>query len=384
MKILTKYVVREFLKIVFISLTILITLYMVIHFFETIDEFIINKVEPGIILRYFIFKIPLIFFQMAPNAILLATVVCIGTLVRNNEVTAMRAAGISLLFISRPILLVSLSITLSLIVISEYVTPYTNEKHIYYREVKVRKGPHQRKFQENQIWYHSSDDTIWNIEYLNSKTNHFKGVHIYFFEKGEILIKRIDATAAIHDGKNWILKDVYVRNFDHQSKIKSEYFKSANYDFKEEPSDFYRIMRREEEMSIKHVYQYSKKLRKEGLNSTRYEVDFHYKISYPFICIVMALIGIPFSLRANSSGGIVFSFGITLVISGPYYFIYTFAVSLGHGEILPPWLAAWGINLIGLTFGFYLLLTLDSNVSFPLLHKWRHQKKLLQNNLNSN
>jgi len=378
MKILSKYVLFEFIKLVFLSLTVLITLFVVINFFETVDEFIIYHVDPDIVVRYYIFKIPQIIFLMAPNAMLLATVICIGTLMRNNEVTAMRAAGISLVFITRPILLFALSVTLFIVGASEYITPFTNQKLNYYRQVKIRKGPAQKKFQENKIWYHSKDDTIWNIEYLNQKTKYFKGVHIYFFKDGDTLIKRIDASAATHDGKNWIFEDVYVRRFDNLNKIESTFIKSAQYKFNEEPADFYRIVRDEEEMSIKYIYQYSQKLRKEGLNSTKYEVDFHYKISYPFICVVMVLIGIPFSLRANSSGGIVYSFGITLVISGPYYFLYSFSVSLGHGEILPPWLSAWGINLVGLAFGFYLLLTLDSNVSFPFLHKRRPQNQLLQ------
>jgi lipopolysaccharide export system permease protein len=378
MKMLSKYVLFEFIKLFFLSLMILIILFVVINFFETIDEFIFNHVGPDILVRYYIFKIPQIIFIIAPNAILLATVVCIGTLMRNNEVTAMRSAGISLIFITRPILLVSLCLTLFIIVISEYVTPFTNQKHNYYRDVKVRKGRAQKKFQENKIWYHSKDDSIWNIEYLNPKTKYFKGVHIYFFKDGDTLIKRIDASAATHDGKNWIFEDVYVRDFDRQNNLKSTFIKRAEYKFNEEPADFYRIVREEEEMSIKYIYQYSQKLRKEGLNPTKYEVDFHYKISYPFICVIMVLIGIPFSLRASRSGGIIYSFGISLVISGPYYFLYSFSVSLGHGEILPPWLSAWGINLIGLALGFYLLLTLDSNVSFPFFHKKKCQNQLLQ------
>lgn len=353
------------------SIGTLMTLFVVINFFETIDEFIINHVEPEICIRYYLFMIPQIFFLMIPNATLLATVICVGTLSQNNELTAMRAGGISLSFIIAPILMVAFFITLFAIVSNEFIVPYTNQRANYILRVEIRKGTPRSFIQENRIWYHTKDNSFWNIEYLNPQTNTFKGVHIYFYESESpsTLMKRIDARTATHDGKYWIFEDVFVRNFNNYSYPESKFFKLARYQFKERPEDFYRIERKQEEMSLRNIYQYSQKLQKEGLNPIRYQVDLHYKISYPFICVIMVLIGIPFSLRSSRSGGIVFSCGISIIVGFIYYYFFTMSISLGHGGILPPWLSAWGINIIGMATGFYLLLTIDSNVSFSFFGK---------------
>ncbi len=371
MKILSRYVFYEFIKLVFLSIATLITLFIVINFFETIDEFIIYRVEPKICIRYYLFMIPQIFFLMAPNAILLATVVCIGALSKNNEITAMRAGGISLLFITTPILLVSFFVTLFAIVSNEFVTPFTNQRANHTLRVDIRKGKPRSIIQKNKIWYHSKDNSIWNIEYLNPRTNTFKGIHIYFYEKGKslILTSRLDAASATHDGTYWVFEDVHVRSFNNFSQPESRYFKTAQYQFNENPIDFYRIERKQEEMSLRNIYQYSQKLQNEGLNPTRYQVDFHYKVSYPFICVIMALIGIPFSLRSSRSGEIVFSCGISIILGFVYYYLFSMSISLGHGGILPPWLSAWGINIIAIATGFYMILTIDTNITLPFFKK---------------
>ena len=371
MNILSRYVLHEFIKLVLLSIASLMTLYVVISFFETIDEFIINHVSPSVCIRYYLFMLPQIFFLMAPNSILLSTVICISTLSRNSELTAMRAGGISLLSITTPILLVSFFVTLIAIVSNEFVTPFTNRKANFIQNVEVRKGKRRSIIQKNKIWYHSKNNTLWNIEYLNPRTRTLKGVHIYFYESKDslILAKRLDASTAVHDGKYWIFEDVNVRKFNNLDHPESSYFKSAKYQFAEKPKDFFRIERKQNEMSMRNIHEYRKKLLNEGLDSSRYDVDFHYKLSYPFISVIMALIGIPFSLRSSRAGGVVFSCGLSIAVGFIYYYFFTLGISIGHGGALPPWLSAWGLNIIALASGFHMLLTIDSNVSFPFFKK---------------
>ena len=369
MKIISRYVLFEFIKLVLLSIITLITLFVVINFFETIDEFIINHVPPSVCFRLYLFMLPQIFFLMAPNSILLATIVCISTLSRNHELTAMRAGGISLLSITTPILLVSLFITLIAIVSNEFITPFTNRKANYIQNIEIRKGKPRSIIQKNKIWYHSKNSTIWNIEYLNPRTKTFKGVHIFFYESGNSLSLRLDASTAIYDGKYWIFEEAYIRNFNDLNSPESSYFKRAKYQFSEKPEDFFRIERKQNEMSLRHIHQYRQKLRNEGLDPTRYDVDFHYKISYPFICLIMPLIGIPFSLRPSRAGGMVFSCGLSIVVGFAYYYLFSMTISIGHGAALPPWLSAWGLNIIALAFGFHMLLTIDSSVSFSFFQR---------------
>lgn len=347
----------------------MIFLYVTVNFFETVDDFITHNADPYDVVRYYLFKIPQIFFLMVPYTVLLATAVLISSLSRHGELTAMRAGGISLLSITSPILLASFFITFLTIICNEYVIPYTNQKYYFIRNVNILKKEPRSIIHENKIWYHSKDDSIWNIEYLDSKTNTFKGIHIYFYEDGQLLTKRLDASQATHNGNYWIFENVFERQFNGLDQPEVKFFKKAQFKFNERPSDFYRLRLNQKEMSIKSIHRYRQKLRQEGLDATRYDVDFHYKISYPFVCVIMALIGIPFSLKSSRSGGIMFSVGLSAGIGWVYYYFFSMGISLGYEGALPPWLSAWGLNIIAIAIGFHMILTIDTDVSLPFSKK---------------
>ena len=105
MTILFRYILREYSKIFGMCFSGLVTIYLVIDFFEKVRRFL--RYESGIvpILTYFALKIPSISFQVAPFAILVATLLTLGLFARSNEITAMRSCGISLLWMTSPFLL---------------------------------------------------------------------------------------------------------------------------------------------------------------------------------------------------------------------------------------------------------------------------------------
>ena len=105
MTILFRYILREYAKIFFMCFAGLMTIYLVIDFFEKIRRFLRYDSDIISMLTYFALKIPAISFQIAPFAILMATLLTLGLLSRSNEITAMRCCGISLLWITSPFLL---------------------------------------------------------------------------------------------------------------------------------------------------------------------------------------------------------------------------------------------------------------------------------------
>ncbi|MCP9451030.1 MAG: LptF/LptG family permease, partial [Nitrospira sp.] len=105
MTILFRYVLREHVKIFLMCFSGLLTIYMVIDFFEKVRRFL--RYDSGVapLLVYFALKIPAVSFQVAPFAVLVATLLTIGLLSRSNEITALRSCGVSLLRMTSPFLL---------------------------------------------------------------------------------------------------------------------------------------------------------------------------------------------------------------------------------------------------------------------------------------
>jgi lipopolysaccharide export system permease protein len=79
----------------------------------------------------------------------------------------------------------------------------------------------------------------------------------------------------------------------------------------------------------------------------------HGKIAFSLVSIILAIIGVSFSLRSERSGGVTQSIGVGIVIGFSYWLVFAFTMSLGRSGTLPPLLAAWTANIL---FGIASLL----------------------------
>jgi len=141
MSLLHRYVLRRFIYCYLLSATGLIGIFLVVDFFERIDEFIRRDVPYSDLVFYFIYKIPGIAFYMAPQAVLLATVITLAVLARDNEIIAMKAGGIGIVGITLPILGAALVVALLVLASNEYLAPIATKKMNYIFKVKVQGNP---------------------------------------------------------------------------------------------------------------------------------------------------------------------------------------------------------------------------------------------------
>jgi lipopolysaccharide export system permease protein len=109
-------------------------------------------------------------------------------------------------------------------------------------------------------------------------------------------------------------------------------------------------------MSFSEIKNFIQDIKKQGYSSTAYEVDMHAKISYSFINIIIALLGIPFALRIGRSGGMAMGIAISIAMGFFYWTFFAFCLSLGKGGVLPPVVAAWVANLAFGFLGLYMFL----------------------------
>lgn len=366
MILLKRYVLSKFLKVYLLTLLCLIGIFLIVDFFEQIDEFVKKSSPWTDMLAYYIYKIPFINFFIAPQAVLLATVITLASFSRNNEFIAMRACGIGVTGITMPIILASVMISILVLACNEYIAPTTNERMNYILDSKVRgRLPKEMKIRD-KIWFRSANGSIWNIGYYDPRRSMMKKVSIYMYKGSRMVKERIDASAVFWNGRQWEFMDGYIRTFDDDGLGTTEYFKKRFFTVPETPDDFKRVRKRPEEMSLAEMYLAIKIQATEGQDTTKKWVDLHYKISYPFISIVLALIGIPLSLRTSRTGGLLFCVGLSLGIGFLFSFLYALGISLGHSGTFSPLMAAWGANLLFGAMGFYLVLTLDSDRILPI------------------
>jgi lipopolysaccharide export system permease protein len=352
---LYRYVILEYLKVFALSLSSLVMIYLVVLFFQKIDVFIKFKAPFYLIFKYLLFKMPEIMFQWTlPYGILLGTLLTLGTFSRNNELTAMKAGGVSLYRITFPLLIFAFLICLFSFLGNEYLVPYANRRTQHVLSVQVRKEE-PSFFRNYRIWYHS-DNKVINIQVIDRKNKILKGVTLYDFSDQFRCVQRVDAKEAKWDGAKWLFRDGAIRDFDERGYTRMTPFTEKEFPLKENWQSFQKVVRETDEMSYTDLRTYIQKIRASGYDATRYLADLYAKLSYPFLNVVMVLIGIPFALKTSRSGGVALSIGLSVMIGFSYGVIFYVFLSFGRSGILPPLLAAWTPTVVfGLTGVFTLM-----------------------------
>jgi lipopolysaccharide export system permease protein len=354
---LQRYVVREYLKTLSLSLSSLILIYVVVLFFQKMNQFTKYQAPFYLIFKYLFFKIPSVTFQWTlPYAVLLATLLTLGAFSRHSEITAMKAGGISLYRIASPLLLIALLISLCSFLGNEYLVPYTNQRTDYLLEVELRKEEPSGSFKNYKIWYRS-DNRIFNIQLLDPQAKVLKGFTLYQFDNRFRCIQRIDAVNAKWIDGKWRLYDGAVRDFDEDGSIRSIPFKEWDYSLPEKWESFQNLERESKELSYTELRTYIQKIQSAGYDATRYLVDLYSKLSYPFLNLIMILIGVPFALKTGRSGGVAFNIGVSVMIGFTYGILFYIFLSFGKTGVLSPFLSSWIPTLL---FGLAGIFTLMS------------------------
>ncbi len=363
--VLKRYLLKTFFSFYLISVSCFVGIFLIADFFERADEFISRNAALADVVIYYLNKIPFVLFYVAPQAILLATVLAISSLSKTNEIIAMKACGVSITRITLPLIGMSMVLALLVIANSEFISPNTSKRmnHIYY--VELRGGSGFKNIRRTDVWYKSQTGAIWSVENYDPDNLTLNTVNIYLTNNNRLFEKRIDAKKAVWIDQQWQFMDGTVRTFGPAGLEKTEFFETRSFVVPEIPSDFITYTRRPEEMSLKNMYEEIVEERAEGKDVTKRWLNFNNRLSYPFIGVVLTLIGIPLSLRSSRQGGLLFSVAVNLAIGVAFSFFYAMCVSMGRGGTFDPVFATWGPIALFTAIGFYFLLTMDSEKPLP-------------------
>jgi lipopolysaccharide export system permease protein len=339
-------------------MAMVVGIYMIVDFFERIDNFMEAKLPFSKALTFFFFKTPFIVAQLLPVCILLAVLVVFGLMTRHNEIIALKSSGVNIFYLVKPVLVMGIGFSIFLFFFSEVIVPIAMEKanQIWLREVRKETAVLSKG---KNIWI-KGDHSITHITYFNPQDNVIFGVTNYQFDGDFRLIRRLDAERAVYESDRWLLYDVMEQNLDSKDnsyKIKFKEHSNEAFDFF--PENLNRVIKKSEEMSYKELLEYIKSIEKEGYDATIYRVDLYSKTAFPLVCIIMCMIGTGIAVRGRVKEGLPVSIAYGIGIAFLYWIFYSLCISLGHGEVLPPMIAAWTANFVFLCLGTLTLLYAD-------------------------
>jgi len=352
MKLIDRYITKQVLASFFWCLAVFILLYIIIDIFGLLHDIVRKGVTVSALCRYYASFICIIFVQVSPLAILLATLHTLGNLNKNREIVALKASGVSLFKIVLPFFLIGLLLSFAEFIINDYLVPQARFASTMIREREIEKKGDFSRGVMRHVTLRGTKNRIFYVGSYNILENSLKDITIIQHDKDKNLESKIIAGSARWTGNRWLFYNVATyRPGNAQSSPSTR--ATALLDIEERPEDFFGHKDQSLFLNRRDLRNYIRRRFESGEDPLKELIDFHSKLAFPFINFIIVLIGIPFALsspRQNPAIGFSVAVGLSLL----YYGVNAVSITLGKQGWLTPMLASWLANILFAIVGLIL------------------------------
>jgi lipopolysaccharide export system permease protein len=359
-KLLDRYLLGQFLRNLLLVLGSLMAIYLLVDFFERIDNFLERGLPVGLATRYFILKIPMIIEQVMPVCILLAGVLTLGLLNYRREMTALKAGGISTLRIIRPLAVGAVLITLLGTALSQWLLPpsLSATNSIWYEEVQQRIP---RGIDRNGRIYYDGVEGIYSFTRPDPRRHHFTDFSYLSWNEREDYSLELLLTARTADWQDgiWLFRNGQLKSRNDAGGYPVEHFAERVFDLPEQPADLFVPEYKRGEYSLSRLFAQSRRAGFSGENE--YWLEFNRRLSYIFLGLPLFMIGLPVLLIVNQKWGRDLTFAVPLSTSLAFvaWGWWSTMQSLAVSAYIGPLLASWSIHLLVGSAGAIMLVRLN-------------------------
>ena len=352
MTILDRYITRQFVVAALFGLFAFLMVFVVIDLMEKLDDFIDVNAPTHIVIEYYIAFIPEIVKLMTPVALLLAALFVMGRLSSQNELAAIKASGVSLYRVLLPFLVVSLIVSCLSIYLNGWVVPRANQKKFYIeRNVMHQGSDNTDRF---NIFFQEGRTRIVSMSYFDIQNHVATRVSIQDFLDTNLtyMERRWDAasmrwlpTPGEPGSGKWVLQSGSVHSFQEDREVVEPFTSMVIGRLTLTPADIEKKQRRPDEMEYGELREFIENQERAGQDVSRWLVDYHAKLAFPFASIIMVLFGVPFASSRPRTGA---ALGIGICVAVTFIYLGFMKVSqvFGYNGDLNPLVTAWLANII--------------------------------------
>jgi len=356
--ILDDYVLRDFAMNLALVLASFLLLLLIFTLFELLGDILRNQISPMIVGEYLLNVSPYFLYNIAPLSILLAVLITLGLMQRSNEITAIKATGISIYRVVTPVLAACAVLAAGLFFSDQLYLPHANKRQDALRNM-IKGKPAQTYLNPDRKWIFGEHSDIYYYQLFDSERDQFGRLSVFEFSPGTFeLTRRIYAERAHWEEtlQRWVCTQGWQRDLRGAAIADYRKFEVATFPgLSEPPIYFKKEVKQSSEMNYQELRRYIRDLQQSGFDVVRLRVQLEKKFAFPMITLVMAVLAIPFSLAAGRRGtvtGVATAVGIALV----YWTVSGLFEAMGNISQLPPFLAAWAPDLIFALLGGYMIL----------------------------
>jgi lipopolysaccharide export system permease protein len=372
MRLLDRYLLRELLVPLGYCLSGFLLFWIASDLFSELSRLQEMRLRAGDIVEFYFFRIPEFLPVALPVSLLLALLYALTNHARHNEVTAIRAAGVSLWRLCVPYAAVGFMTSAGLFALNELCAPQTAEiaEQIKLRRVQ-RQVPAGERHQIKKLYFRNSrEDRFWYIGAYNLKTGEMLPPVVVEWHAPDGSWRSIVADRAIRTNGVWTF--YRARETQKQASTNSlpvsfpQVPSLAMPEFLETPEEIksqvsiserfaHQAKTRRADVPITEIYNYLRLNPKPpGSMQPWLYTKLHGRFAGPCTCLVVVLIAVPFAAgsgRRNVFVGVAASISIFFV----YFVLQQVGFAVGEAGRVVPWLAAWLPNLMFAVAGLWMM-----------------------------
>lgn len=354
--LLDRYVGALFSRVLLIVLLSGMSLFIIFDLNELIDNILKNHTPFSVVLQYYKYLSLQIFYEISPIVVLVSTLITFILLSRTNEITAVKALGMSLYRLAMPALAAALLITIFCGLLEQRVLPAANEKVAQAKDrIQGRQVARTYRRSDRQ-WLFGQGRYIYNYLNYDRGRKMLQRLQVFDFDDAHHLKQRLYAETAHYIGDVWVFSSGWARSFDGVEVNRFDRFEEPKIvRYPETPSYFDSEIRPPDQMGYSELKEYIKELKESGQPAPELQVSLYEKIAFPVISFVMALVALPFAFRIGRQGAL-YGVGLSVVLGIVFMSVYAFFTKLGETGALPPLLAVWSPGTLFAILSIYLFL----------------------------
>jgi lipopolysaccharide export system permease protein len=356
MSIIDRYIFKEWLAGFALTMGVIVGILILQNMYDSLPDLLELEAGAGQILFYYALALPSYLPVILPIAFLVSLLFSLGSLHRNNEITAMRATGASLFRVSRSLWGAGLVLSMLLLYLTASVVPKSVEQSrtfIENLEFAAADGDQRSSvgIMYNLGFDNRKDGRLWFMNRFSEVTWLGSGVNVHLREPDGQETARISAREAYYDNTSgyWVFVDGRELLFDSENGdvLRALPFKEKTFEgFDEDPDLMLALHKKPKELSLFELRQIIEMVPpEENPKVHAYLVRYFSLLAVPFSCLVVVGIAVPFAVagvRTNPMIGVSKCMGFFAL----FYVLISVASILGERQIIPALLAAWLPNII--------------------------------------
>lgn len=335
MKILTRYVLKEYSRLLAFILLALASVYSLILFFEVLDDALEHKAPLKSVLYYLIYCQPRVIKEMLPLTFFFATLAYLISSNKNFEIVALKALGIKAYKVLAPMTILAGVVGITMVFWNLNLVPWGISKSTEVRRIEIKKERKALHMRYTDIWVKHGDTTCF-IHFFDERKQVFRKVRCIWFQKGKIWSLAMASRAQWKEGK-WQLVNPTVLTIE-EGTIKEETPPLLPLPLDITPQSLLEQKKEPWEMTYRELRDYIKAMEEEGYSVPHLKEEIYQRMAMAFSPLILVLLVFPLAVRPPREGGwkaILYSMAALII----YWGVNSLFTLMGRGGWVPPLLA---------------------------------------------